>query len=388
MGFKNFVYRLINKTIDFFFLKKIKVIRAKTFKKYVLYDDIKNLIYTPISKVYIEKIIFVDCGFECLYDLHLEVGNELSDYIKIEKFDWTKVEKILNYKIIVTSSELRFLKNVSKKNQKVVCLWHGIGAFKKVGKYNNLLKTKKSQDSFESFFDYLVVSSNNIRKIYADSFNLDESQVLSFGLPHSVKYLDKNVISKKREEFYKKYPFLRDKKIYGFFPTFQDTKLGTYWNIDFIKLSKLLKGDEIILYKLHPSIPKKNTNFQEIKNKILNFSQYEDLMISCDFQSILTDYSSSFFEAMMLDFNLCFYRNYFVENERNLYIKYESLPGTIIDESIIENEQEIENQIIEALRNKIKKDNYYDFYRYNVSSCALETNSRIKNFLTKLLMEK
>ena len=137
---------------------------------------------------------------------------------------------------------------------------------------------------------------------------------------------------------------------------------------------------------MHPSIPLSKTDFYEVENKIINLSHVKDLISLCEFESIITDYSSLIFEAMIFDINLVFLRNKYVESERELWINYENLPGNIIDTSA--SNVNLENAIVSNLRNNFRnKELYEKFYNENVGECDSKSSERIAKFLLDKLSE-
>lgn len=226
-----FILRILNKfTLLASKGKKKLSISDSNIELSVDYQVVKNFIYRPVGINYLDKILFLDKDYGNLYNVYKIVGDKYSDYINLKSdLDFNNIKKIYNYKIIVVNSDFRFLDKVSKKNQLVVCVWHALGAFKKVGKYNTTaFKTEKSKNYYESFFDYLIVSGSKIVSLYADAFNMNQKNVLSFGLPQIDNFFNNEFLKKEREKFIQKFNFLKNKKIYGFFPSFTETKFGTY----------------------------------------------------------------------------------------------------------------------------------------------------------------
>lgn len=388
-----FLLNFVNKFVGFIYKGKYIYIyiddrNSELFK----WDDIKNFVNHPIKTNYFKKILFIEWQYKNLYKIYKKIKNKLPnscDYVRIKsERDLINIKKIFDYKIIVVNQEFKFLDKVSKKHQTVICIWHALGAFKKVGKYNNVLyKNQNESNYYESFFDYLIISSTKIIPLYADAFNMQKEKVLALGLPQVDDYFKKEKIETNRQEFLESFPFLKNKKIYGFFPTFQDRTWGTYWKINFKKLASLLKEDEVIVFKIHPAIEIKNTNFCEIKNKIINLSHIENLISVCKFYSILTDYSSIIYEAMIFDINLVFLRNKLIEKDRNIWVKYEKLPGNIININKIN--QNIENLILEKLREKFNNSKIYkEFFLENVGNCDQQSSDRITEFLVNKLNNK
>ena len=383
-----FLFKVINKIVIFISKGNKKLILSDKNNSFINFFDVHDFIFRPTGINYYNKILFVEQNYNTLYSVYKLIDKKYCDYIVIKSDrDFENIKKIYNYKIIVVNSEFNFLDNISKKHQIIVCIWHALGAFKKVGKYNSLVyKNEILKKYYESFFDFLIVSGSEIANLYSDAFNIEKKFVLPLGLPQVDKYFDNDYLIKKRKDFIKEFNFLKHKKIYGIFPTFQEKKHGIYWNINFKKLASYLNDDEIIVFKLHPSIPLSKTDFYEVENKIINLSHVKDLISLCEFESIITDYSSLIFEAMIFDINLVFLRNKYVESERELWINYENLPGNIIDTSA--SNVNLENAIVSNLRNNFRnKELYEKFYNENVGECDSKSSERIAKFLLDKLSE-
>lgn len=386
---KSKIFSILNLILKKITKNKFEIISTSNYKKLIdtsrdnaeYYKKSKQIIFTPFKRNFINKIIFVESNYTNLKFLYDSIDKKYCDYLIYKENDLDQILKILQYKIIVVNCELRFLDKALKKHQKVICVWHAFGAFKKVAKYNkSVITTDAERNYYDSFFDFLLVSSEGIKKFYIDSFNLKREQVLGWGLPQIVKYSNNNYSASKRK-FLEKHNNLKNKKIYGFFPTIVNNgKFLTHWNIDFKKLSNLLNDDEVIVFKLHPFVKKHQTNFFEIKDKIIDLSNYEDILLSCPFESILTDYSSIIFEAMLLNINLNFFRNKEAEKERELYIDYLKLPGNIIDQ--LEKQESVEEKILLNLRNKYKDvHNYQNFLNKNINLNSKNIIKNINDFL-------
>ena len=93
------------------------------------------------------------------------------------------------------------------------------------------------------------------------------------------------------------------------------------------------------------------------------------------------------FEAMFFNINLVFLRNRQVELERDLWVKYENLPGIIIDSSSKEYKKNPEKIILKNLRIKNQKSNYKKFFEENIGNCDSNNSKRIANFLLEKLEE-
>lgn len=256
-----------------------------------------------------------------------------------------------------------------REEVKLVQVWHACGAFKtfgfsRLGKPGGPRQTNKNH----RMYDRAIVSSNEIRRFYAEGFGIPLDNVVATGVPRTDMFFDEKIKLRKQTEFYDKYPQLKDKKIILFAPTFRGNGrlTGNYpmERLDLKKLYEETNGEYAILVKMHPfvstpvNIPKGYEDF------IIDFSQeseLNDLLFVTDV--LITDYSSVVFEASLLSIPMLFYAYDLSEYiaTRDFYYEYEFfLPGkltptfaTLVDAI---NDKDFEVEKIEAFKRKFFDD--------------------------------
>lgn len=213
------------------------------------------------------------------------------------------------------SSFFSFIK--PRKGQINIQLWHAAGAFKKFG--------LSIEPNKRYYIDLLTISSNNIIDIYQEAFGIEKQKIKNLGIPRADIFFREEEKQKVKEEFYKKYPKLKNKKIILYAPTFRDNeknKFNLKLDINLMK-EKLENLGYILLLKLHPGIKSKDI---QVDSKFLyNFSDYSDtadLLIISDI--LISDYSSIIFEFSIMKKPILFYA-YDVEEyikDRGFYYNY------------------------------------------------------------------
>lgn len=292
---------------------------------------------------------------------------------------------IENAKLIITSVPYEPLSRL-KLNGKIFNCWHASGAFKKFGKYD-----ADNQDIYGAS-DYIICSSEKMRKIYADSMNLPINNVFATGTPRTDIYFNKQEINKRIENFYFKYPKLKNKKIYTYLPTYREFKKKRYFKLNFTMkdLDSILNMDEIFIIKNHPSIISRiNKNIDqkyiytniESFGKVLNIDDVDTETLTMISDVFITDYSSSFFEAMLLNKPLVFYAEDFNEYNRDFYFSYENLPG----EKILTSSPTDLVLAIRRAHSFIDKKIYDDFKYEYMGSCDGRSTERVINVIQQLL---
>ena len=175
-------------------------------------------------------------------------------------------------------------------------------------------------------YDYATVSSENIIKFYAEGFGISDKNVLATGVPRTDIFSDEDYAQKVKADFYSRHPKLKDKKIILFAPTFRGNgQNSAYYPIDVFNPNKFFEdtnGEYAILIKLHPFCKEKYVINKKYKDYIIDLSnedELNDLLFVTDL--LITDYSSSVFEASLLNIPMLFfaYDLYQYISERDFY---------------------------------------------------------------------
>lgn len=188
--------------------------------------------------------------------------------------------------------------------QNVIQMWHGT-SFKGFAK--NMVKTRSKTNEF---YSYVYASSNYFKPIVEEKFNCDECKVAICGHPRTdVFYSQKN-----------EYNFGNYKKVIMWMPTFRSSKrLGQNDGkqngiLPFFDDDNLYKFDEYlsrlnvkVFVKLHPMQDIRSIDTSGFNNLILMTNEYfeskgYDLykFLKCT-DALLTDYSSVFYDYLLLD---------------------------------------------------------------------------------------
>ncbi|BBF44243.1 putative polyribitolphosphotransferase [Lachnospiraceae bacterium KM106-2] len=256
-----------------------------------------------------------------------------------------------------------------RKDTKLIQLWHACGAFKtfgfsRLGKKGGPTQNSKNHRNY----DYAIVSSNEIAKYYAEGFGIPIERVKATGVPRTDIFFDQAYKNRVVNEFYEKYPKLKDKKIILFAPTFRGNgKESAYYpqnRFDPARIYEETNGEYAILIKHHPFVQDEIEIDPQYKDYIINMSdqsEINDLLFVTDV--LITDYSSVVFEASLLDIPMLFYAydlNRYIAT-RDFYCEYELfVPGKIVQSqsSLI---SAIEKQDFEAEKIDSFKKQFFDY---------------------------
>ncbi|RYL95726.1 CDP-glycerol glycerophosphotransferase family protein [Sporolactobacillus sp. THM7-4] len=217
-----------------------------------------------------------------------------------------------------------------KEELKVIQIWHAMGALKKFG-YSILDQPGGSTSKMARLmkmhhnYDYVLASSRNCIPFFSEAFRVPPEKIVVKPLPRTDLLLDRQYMSKKREEILRAYPRLKNKKNITYIPTFR--KKSKIKIEDFV--NKLDFNQYNFIVKPHPLMSFSTTHHEVIVPD--EFSTLDVLSVS-DF--LVNDYSAFTFEAALLDKPMFFYvpdlKRYL--KERNFYIDYHNeMPGLITD---------------------------------------------------------
>ena len=356
------------------------------------------------------KILFYDSLNDTLTDNSLAVLLYLKEHKLNEKYkilccvpNSTKkyvngienigiINGILNYltcKYVFYSFGGMRIKPSSK--QFVINLWHGT-PLKNIGKLNvfdNKLKNENNND-----FTYILVASEFFRDIYLKAFGCSNKQIFIAGNPRNDFLFTQRTVIEKIGIKKKKY-----KKVILWMPTFRiskdkrfkdinsynETGLPLIDSIDKLnRFNKFLeKNNILVVLKIHnySVLPKiKSNNILMITNEVLNSKKVFLYEFIKDFDVLLTDYSSVYFDYLLLDKPIGFITDDFKEYNNNRGFILENslklMPGKHINtqDDLEEFIMEMVNEIDDFKGNRKKVNELVNTYK----------NENIKRLLEKI----
>lgn len=268
-----------------------------------------------------------------------------------------------------------------RKDTNLIQLWHAMGAFKTVG-YSRMNKEggPKSTSLTHKNYTGTIVSSESIRKNYAEAFGISIDKVHALGVPRTDIFFDKKYSDKVKERIYKKYPQLVGKKVILFAPTFRGNgQKSAYYNFewfDFKKFSDKFKKEYVCIFKLHPFIkdkPDYKIENDEFYVDMTDEREINDILFITDI--LITDYSSVIFEYSFFKKPVIFYtpdlEGY--KESRDFYYpldKYTYGP-------VVSNFEELMKSISTA---KVDNKKLNEFYEFFCSSCDGKSTKRVVDF--------
>lgn len=289
--------------------------------------------------------------------------------------------QVYTSKVIVTDDYLRYLRHFQlREDQRVVQLWHACGAFKKFGQRGTNMSVFYD-NATHAQYNLVTVSSEYIRPIYADAFNIDICKVKSLGCPRTDYFFDHDWIKKTKENIYERYPEWQDKKVILYAPTFRDInedRSQFHPALDFDELSKKLLPDQMFLVCPHPVM----------KNDIVE-GDYDNIKVIRDFSTndlmhvsymLITDYSSVIFEYALLKKPIAFFCYDLANYNRGFYLNYpDDLPGDVY---------ETQDDLITYIRSEdrhVMTERYTKFLEKYMSACDGHSSERIADVINSYM---
>ena len=225
-----------------------------------------------------------------------------------------------------------------RKETKVVQLWHACGAFKTFGLTRMGKPGGAPQSSMNHRnYDFVSVSGEAIRGIYAEAFAIPTGKVKALGVPRTDCLFDNHYKEKVKKDLLEKYPVLSGKKVVLFAPTFRgDGNRDAFYPPEAFDVNRFMEAmpeNVVCIVKHHPFVHQTISVRDCFADRVLDLTgkdHINDLMLLTDL--LITDYSSSIFEAAILEVPMLFYafdQEEYMES-RDFYFDYESMtPGPV-----------------------------------------------------------
>lgn len=252
-----------------------------------------------------------------------------------------------------------------REGQHLVQVWHAMGAFKKFG-YSRKSANKNSLT--HKNYTEAIVSSAEIKDIYAEAFGIDVSRIKPVGVPRTDALFDKAYIEKTKARLYEREPKLCGKRICLFAPTFRGDNVNNgYYPEEFLNVENFARelGDDwAVILKYHPFI-KNIPSIPESVNNVFDFTderEINDILFITDV--LVTDYSSVIFENAIVGNPSVLYApdlsDY--DGERGFYYDYNAYScGQVVDK---------ESDLASAVKNAGENTEKLELFKKRFVSCC------------------
>lgn len=331
---KSVISLIYKKYLNFFYQLCVRFPRFS--KKSILFfsqnlDCIRGNMEALSRRIYERKL-------DGLYKIKFEISNIFDK--KTRFFYWMKIVwKIARSDYIFVDDYVpvfSFL-NVNSKNV-IVQLWHAGFGFKLVG-YGRfgITGSPHPYESCHRKYTYGIVGNDNLKEIYSEVWGIDEASILSTGMPRLDNFLNREYMNDIIKRFFSIYPTLSGKRIITFAPTYRGfSQNDAYYDYEKIDLEKIynmcLDTNSVFLLKFHHFITNKISVDEKYLDCIYDLSDFNlnELLYVTDI--LVTDYSSCFYDFLLLNRPIIFYvyDKDIYEATRGIHRKLEDIaPGKI-----------------------------------------------------------
>ena len=266
-------------------------------------------------------------------------------------------------------------------------LWHGCGAFKKVGLSTIDKKFGKSAASHEEYplntgYSYVTIASPELSWIFEESMGIDKDSgvIVPTGISRTDEFFDPEYVKNCYRKLYDIIPQAKGKKVILYAPTFRG-EVATCVSPDVLDVKKFaenLSDEYILIFKHHqsvkvvPTIPAEYENsfaFDMTRGKGMNINELMTVADIC-----ISDYSSLVFEYSLFERPMIFYTFDIEEyiDERGLYYDFDEItPGPMFKEN---------DEIIDYIKHvdeRFNKQEVIDFKNKFMCCCDGHSSERI-----------
>lgn len=289
----------------------------------------------------LDKKYSIDTSFRVAVGSNNRISSWVRTIVKIAKSDYVFVDDY--------APVFAFL-NLNPKT-KLIQVWHSSGGFKAVG-YCRFGKIGSPYpiESCHRKYSKAIAPSESLVKVFGEVFGIEDEAFIVSGTPTMDHMLDEDRVKEIKDNIYKKYPVLKDKKVILFAPTYrgkgQKNAFYDYDRMDFKRIYDFCGDEYIFLVKMHPFITDKPP-IKGMEDRIINVTSHPDIS---DFYHVsdmmITDYSSCYYEFAIMDKPILFFvpDKALYEVTRGVHQNIDdSAPGKVVNDF---------DELMDALNNK------------------------------------
>ena len=193
-------------------------------------------------------------------------------------------------------------------------VWHAGVGFKSVGYAR--FGISGSPDPYQSAhrrYDYALVGNGELRDIYSEVFGIEQEALLATGMPRLDHFLDEERQAAAEQRLMAKYPWMGDGRVIVFAPTFRGAGQATAYYpydsyIDYRALWEMCeRTNSYFVFEMHHFIEERPEIPSAFANRLKDLSDESlgDLLYVADV--LVTDYSSCFYDCLLLQKPVVFY---------------------------------------------------------------------------------
>ena len=363
MGIQKLILNIIL-TIEAFFLKFLRIkenrVTLISLESNTPTFDFK-LIYNQLDKTKYDVCL-------CLIQYEKNLKGQFLYFLNCLK----QLYYIYTSHLVILNDNNYAVSHFKRKGVIVLQIWHACGAIKKFG---NAIEREYPVSNY----DYVISTSSYWKKPYSEAFGVKEDNVIPTGMPRNDELFSKEKREEYSKELFEKYPYLKNKKIILYAPTFRGNIYKGFRTISFdaLQLINQLSEDFVILYKYHPLLG----NYQLPQHeRIINMNKEDTHQLFCISDYLISDYSSIIFDFMILEKPIIFFVPDLKEYMKDIgtFVDIEKLgcPICYSEEEIL---HKIQNQSFDINQIKQLKKRFFDIPDENSTKRVVELIENLIN---------
>ena len=208
----------------------------------------------------------------------------------------------------------------------VVQVWHAEGALKRFGLDAVHPPREPERGFLHRNYDWVVTSGEASREAWSRALRTPLEHVLPLGSPRTDLFFDEAAMAEARATVLRAYPALAGKRVVLYAPTFRGRgrgkRPGTGLNVPRVRAA--LPATDSLVLKTHPNLDRRLVSTEGFDAVVDHRFDLNDLLTATDV--LITDYSSSIFDAALLRLRLLLVVDDLEDYERDpgLYLDYRS----------------------------------------------------------------
>ncbi|HTK46106.1 MAG TPA: CDP-glycerol glycerophosphotransferase family protein [Patescibacteria group bacterium] len=206
----------------------------------------------------------------------------------------------------------------------VVQVWHAEGALKRFGLDGVHPPVEPERTFLHRHYDWVVTSGEASREAWSRALRTPLDRVLPLGSPRTDFFFDEGARAEARASILAAYPALAGRRVILYAPTFRGRGRGKRPSegLDVARLRAALPPSDALALKSHPNLDRRLVSTHGFDVIVDHQLDLNDLLTVADV--LVTDYSSSIFDAALLRLRLLLLVDDLASYERDpgLYLDY------------------------------------------------------------------
>lgn len=388
--------------------EKRKKVYKKELKSYFIKEVLPSIYNEEAEKPVEHKVVFMERGPKIspslkymleyvkkntdyeVYTFTLQIREVSDEQYYMNAKDYIREAATAKAIFICTANDLMGYFKLRPETT-YIQLWHGCGAFKKVGLSTIDKKFGKSAKGHKKYpqntnYSYVTIASPELSWIFEESMGIDKDSgiIVPTGISRTDEFFQPEFIENCYNKLYERIPEAKDKKIILYAPTFRGEVEGCTSpdELDMKAFSEELGDKYLLLIKHHQSVkvlpeipePYRGTfAFDMTRDSDMNINELMTVADIC-----ISDYSSVVFEYSLFERPMLFFV-YDLEDyidERGLYYDFDEItPGPLCRT----NEEMID--YIKNVDERFDKQEVIDFKNRFMCCCDGHSSERILNLI-------